>query len=439
MSPRIRFILPWSRLAVWLIPGFLVACVGDFATTEVDAAAVDGTRTGRDAGLAPQADGAYLPPPTDGGASGPVDDGGVAPPLTDGGAPPPPPTDGGRPVRDGGSAPPPMDGGSPIRDSGSPPPPRRDAGPTSAIIVDHTTVELFERIPTRYVDAARNLKQMFSDRSVGQNINESLDCLAAATYGTSPNSCRRDLSPPTSGAIWTATQYDQEDFDAGRVPTHLRFSPSPARYDRSNWIFEANAGSWEEIIEHFITDLGPRYVALDHDVLSFQFSYLNIDHGSNIANGSSGFFVDLPHGGPHDRWDISDLEDWERDNPGRTFIYWTTSLARSLGSVEGEQFNDELRAYAHAHDKVLFDVADIEAHDPAGRPCYDNRDGVRYCQNASSCEDHGDDGLNTPAICQHYTTEVEGGHLATGGARVAIAKAFWVLMARIAGWDGVSP
>jgi hypothetical protein len=53
----------------------------------------------------------------------------------------------------------------------------------------------------------------------------------------------------------------------------------------------------------------------------------------------------------------------------------------------------------------------------------------------SNCENHPDDGLSIPAICQEYTTEVEGGHLgAVSSGKIRVAKAFWVLMAQIAGW-----
>ena len=91
---------------------------------------------------------------------------------------------------------------------------------------------------------------------------------------------------------------------------------------------------------------------------------------------------------------------------------------------------------------ILFDVADIEAHTDQGAPCFDNRDGVEYCNRAGNCENYPDDGLETPAICQDYTTEIDGGHLGSVSAgKIAVAKAFWVLMARIAGWDpdGASP
>jgi hypothetical protein len=96
-----------------------------------------------------------------------------------------------------------------------------------------------------------------------------------------------------------------------------------------------------------------------------------------------------------------------------------------------------MRAYAIENEKILFDVAAILSHDDRGNPCYDNRDGVEYCTMTGSCENYPNDGIAYPAICQDYTTETDGGHLGSvsaGGIRVA--KAFWVLMAMIAGWGG---
>lgn len=43
------------------------------------------------------------------------------------------------------------------------------------------------------------------------------------------------------------------------------------------------------------------------------------------------------------------------------------------------------------------------------------------------------DGFNYPAICPNYTTEMNAGHLNSVG-KVRLAKAFWVLMAQVAGW-----
>jgi len=47
-----------------------------------------------------------------------------------------------------------------------------------------------------------------------------------------------------------------------------------------------------------------------------------------------------------------------------------------VGAAESTDFNNQMRAYARANNKILFDVAAIEAHDPAGKPRFDNRDGA---------------------------------------------------------------
>jgi hypothetical protein len=311
--------------------------------------------------------------------------------------------------------------------------------PEGSIVVDHRAVDQFEHIPEQYLDAARNTPMLFSDRSVGANIDDALNCLAAATawYDT-PASCRRDYYD-TSGSTWLWKTYNQDDYLASAVPERILFDPDPTRFNRSNWTFEYRQGDWPSLLENFVRDLVPSYVNAK-EVLSFQYSYLNIEDGSSIDDADVGFFVDLPHYGHYpnniERWDISDLEDLEAQHPEKVFIYWTTSLARGIGTVDGENFNNQMRDYALTNGKVLFDVADIQSRDENGDPCYDNRDGVQYCS-GNSCENHPDDGVEILAICQDYTTETDGGHLGSVSAgKIRIAKAFWVLMARIAGWDG---
>jgi hypothetical protein len=84
-------------------------------------------------------------------------------------------------------------------------------------------------------------------------------------------------------------------------------------------------------------------------------------------------------------------------------------------------------------------VADILSHRPDGQPCYDNRDGVPY-NNGARSENYPNDGINTEAICPQYTTEVDGGHLgAVSAGKIRVAKAFWVLMAQIQGWNPSPP
>jgi hypothetical protein len=162
------------------------------------------------------------------------------------------------------------------------------------------------------------------------------------------------------------------------------------------------------------------------DVFGCQFSYLAVTPGSNIADTLTGFFGS---GGSDNK--ATAYAEYAALHPDKKIVWWTTSLARGIGTEESESFNDQMREYAATHVIILFDVADILSHDPSGQPCYDNRDGVTYKD-----ESHPDDGLNIPAICPQYTTETDGGHLgaiSAGGIRVS--KAFWVLMARIAGWN----
>jgi hypothetical protein len=301
--------------------------------------------------------------------------------------------------------------------------------------IDHRSVDLFSRIPAQYLTSARNLKMLFSDRSVGQNINEALDCLTATSWAESPASCRNDYID----ANWNWKTFTQIDLNSGLVPTNIQFSPNPSTYNRSNFTYEFRLGTWSELTEDFVNNLGPAYIRLGYNVLSYQFSYLNVADYENIASPTNGFFANNSTA-----YDIYDLEAFWARNPNRIYILWTTSLARSIGTQVAQDFNNQMRSYAEQHNMWLFDVAAIESYTASGAACYDNRDGVSYCSRRSdgtiiSCENYPNDRLSLPAICQDYTTEIDGGHLGSvSGADIRLAKAFWVLMARVAGWDGVS-
>lgn len=274
-------------------------------------------------------------------------------------------------------------------------------------IIDHNSIALFERIPTRYLTTARGLRVLFSDRSVGQNFHEALNCLAAASFGSAPSYCRRHYVSGTSGTVMT---YSQADYDAGRVPPVIRFTPSPTLYNRSNWEFVSDDGGWSNLTCNFIQTIAP--ANMDKNILSYQFSYLNVADNSDIMR----FWQNNPN-----ECDIYDLEAFMAQHRDKTFIFWTTSLSRAIGTQVSTDFNNRMRQYARDRNVFLMDFADIESYTHDGRPCYDNR------------------GRNLPAICQDYTTESEGGHLGSvSGARIRTAKAFWVLMARVAGWDGIS-
>lgn len=301
----------------------------------------------------------------------------------------------------------------------------------SPIVVDHTSVALFEEIPDQYIQAAENLDMLFIDRSVGANIDGGLDCLNYPTDEDAPNHCIR---------------YEHTgDSNFSVDPSEVNWA-RPGGYDRSNWDFlhwdnfpaaiknaNGNCSSWDQKAQCFIDLMTNSSDPLinQYDVASYQFSYLLVDSGSSIADQPGGYIWD--NAGASDVYDLAALE---TAYPNKTFIYWTTSLSRFIGTSESETFNNQMRQYAQNNDKILFDVADILSHDPDGNPCYDNRDGVPYANNNNNSENYPDDGLDIPAICQHYTTETDGGHLGSVSAgKIRVSKAFWVLMAQIAGWN----
>lgn len=295
-----------------------------------------------------------------------------------------------------------------------------------AIIVDHTSIALFEQIPAEYLAAASELRMVYGDRSVGWNINQYLDCLAASSWAAAPSYCRRDYQPGTFDAI----TYGSNQLVSGQVPGSILFTPDPSLYNRENWLFGEISADWSEYTGLFINEFAPSYLE-SKDVLSYQFTYLNVADGSGIADPETGFFADTPQ-----KYDFADLEEFIAQHPDKTFFFWTTSLARGIGTQEATDFNNQMRDYVRKNGLILFDVADIEAHTPEGEPCYDNRDGVEYCTGNGNCENHPDDGLDIPALCREYTTETDGGHLgAVSGGGIRIAKGFWVLMAQIAGWQ----
>lgn len=281
-------------------------------------------------------------------------------------------------------------------------------GHAQSLIIDHHAITAFDSIPESYKNDAAALRMLFMDRSVGYNISQYLDCLSHE-HVDAPNYCKR-------------YEHQEDIYDVDPIEVHWNDS-----WDRSQWRYDAWPEGCSEDVNCFIDYMQIRIDSFD--VFGCQFSYLAVQDGSGIADPQTGFF-----GNPANQNSAATYQAFADDHPDKRIIWWTTSLARGIGTPESASFNDQMRVYASTHDIILFDVADILSHDPWGNPCYDNRDGIAYKD-----ENHPDDGMSIPAICPYYTTETDGGHLGSisaGGVRVA--KAFWVLMARIAGWDGIT-
>lgn len=321
-----------------------------------------------------------------------------------------------------------------VKPEGSPTPQPTATSPSSTpppipeglIYVDHHSVDLFDDIPTNWKNAAAAIDMVFVDRSVGGNISDGLSCLGN-DWDSAPNHCKRhehggtpSFSVNPSEVSWSGS-YNRSNWDYFFWPSNDSSIPENMKIDCN-----APADLWPGKLECFIEFAGSEIN--NYDVLSFQYSYLSVG-GSGIADSTSGYFANTPG------YDVHEMEAFEAQHPDKIFIHWTTSLSRGIGTDESDTFNEQMRQYAIDNEKILFDVADILSHDPNGNPCYDNRDGAAYAFGNNS-ENYPNDGQNYAAICPHYTTEVDGGHLGNVSAgKIRVAKAFWVLMAQIAGWE----
>lgn len=163
-----------------------------------------------------------------------------------------------------------------------------------------------------------------------------------------------------------------------------------AKYDRSRWSFQdrGNPG-WQAKVDDLVAQAAA--FAASYDVLSMKFCFIDPD-------ASFAYYRDR-------------LLQLESTHPGKRFVWWTIPIETS-GNTARQAFNDQVRAFARANGKALFDIADIEATNAAGQRRLDS--GGREI------------------LWSEWTSD--GGHLSTAGAQ-RVASAWWWLMARLAGWD----
>jgi len=163
-----------------------------------------------------------------------------------------------------------------------------------------------------------------------------------------------------------------------------------AKLDRSRWIFESRGNpGWQAKVDDLVAQAAAR--ASSHDVLSMKLCYIDTD-------ASFTYYRDR-------------MLHLEASHPTKRFVWWTMPIETS-GNTPRQSFNDQVRAYAWANGKVLFDVAAIEAHDAAGLK--------------------RTDAYGREILWPQWTSD--GGHLNGAGAQ-RVASAWWWLMARLGGWD----